>query len=101
MFSKPVPNTLLFGNYIYTQYTISWNSLQVYLQDVTLLTYDRGIGAYLFFYRCHDEMNAGGGTRTLTLSPGRDFESRASASSATPAKDAKRGLLTIKSTLSM
>ena len=30
-------------------------------------------------------MIAGGGTRTLTLLPGRDFESRASADSATPA----------------
>ena len=31
------------------------------------------------------ELTAGGGSRTLTLLPGRDFESRASASSATPA----------------
>jgi hypothetical protein len=35
------------------------------------------------------ELTAGGGTRTLTLLPGRDFESRASANSATPAKDAE------------
>ncbi len=31
------------------------------------------------------ETTAGGGNRTHTLSPGRDFESRASANSATPA----------------
>ncbi len=36
---------------------------------------------------------AEGGSRTLTLLPGRDFESRASASSATSAKPRRRGII--------
>ena len=42
------------------------------------------------------QITAGGGTRTLTLLPGRDFESRASANSATPAQAMDSELLTIR-----
>jgi hypothetical protein len=40
--------------------------------------------------------NAEGGSRTLTLLPGRDFESRASASSATSAKPVRAAIIEIQ-----